>query len=124
MTDNSQNASAKQARKIAMVVLATVVSFFLSWSPYAIVSLGSTLTGAPLTSVSVALVPDLMAKASVVYNPILYVLINGSFRRTLVGILRGSVHKIAPVMGPSSNNTNNTPNGSNGQEVKTETHQD
>lgn len=66
------------------------LAFFVSWSPYCIVSLIGTIIGHESTTPSVSLIPEMMAKASVIYNPILYVLLNAKFRVTLMQLFSWS----------------------------------
>ena len=60
-----------------------MAAFMLSWSPYCFVSLVSIFKGDHLLSPGEAEVPELMAKASVIYNPIVYTIMNRRFRKTL-----------------------------------------
>ena len=48
------------------------------------VSLSGTIMGHESINRSVELIPEMMAKASVIYNPLLYVLLNSKFRVTLL----------------------------------------
>ena len=66
------------------------LAFFISWSPYAIVSLVGTILGHESVDPSLSLIPEMMAKASVIYNPILYVLLNSKFRVTLLQVFSWS----------------------------------
>lgn len=74
----------KVARMIGIVVLA----FLISWSPYCIVSLVAMFKKAHILSDSEAEIPELMAKASVIYNPLVYALMNADFRKTVKRLLR------------------------------------
>ena len=60
----------------------------LSWAPYCFVSLVSIVSGKPVIENWEAEIPELFAKASVVYNPIIYAIMNRSFRASLHRILR------------------------------------
>lgn len=60
-----------------------IAAFTLSWSPYCLVSLISAFRGNNVLSAGEAEVPALMAKASVIYNPIVYTVMNRRFRMTL-----------------------------------------
>lgn len=86
---------------------AAILAFLLSWSPYCIVSFAATIKGSHVLSSGEAEVPELMAKASVIYNPIVYTLMNEGFRRTLWGIISGNNSVVEP--GDSRNATNNLP---------------
>lgn len=75
---------------------ATIVAFLLSWSPYAIVSLAAAIKGRHVLTGGEAEIPELMAKASVIYNPIVYTIMNERFRRTLWVILSGNRTGVEP----------------------------
>lgn len=65
-----------------------VSAFVLSWSPYCFVSLTAVFTHKPVLASGEAEVPELLAKASVIYNPIVYTIMNSRFRATLLHVLR------------------------------------
>ena len=88
----------------------TIVAFLLSWSPYAFVSLVATIKGHHVLTPGEAEIPELLAKASVVYNPIIYTFMNNRFRLTLWEILSGNRGRIAPENRPR--NVPATDNGS------------
>ncbi|XP_013400870.1 visual pigment-like receptor peropsin [Lingula anatina] len=70
----------KRQTKMLKMIIAMTVAFLLSWSPYAIVSLWAAfddLRHIPPTS---DVIPALLAKASVIWNPIIYVAMNQQFR--------------------------------------------
>ena len=83
--------------KILRMTAMSVIAFSLSWSPYCIVSLAAVFTGNHVIESGEAEVPELLAKASVVYNPIVYTIMNSRFRATLIRILhirrRGSLQR-------------------------------
>lgn len=60
-----------------------LAAFILSWSPYCFVSVISIFRGNNLLSPGEAEIPALMAKASVIYNPFVYTVLNKRFRMTL-----------------------------------------
>ena len=80
----------KYQRKMVYMTSAIVGTFLLSWLPYCSVSLAATVKGDHLLTAGEAEIPELMAKASVIYNPIVYTIMSESFRRTLWGILSGN----------------------------------
>ncbi|XP_054019301.1 melanopsin [Dryobates pubescens] len=69
--------------KLAKIAFVVIIVYVLSWSPYACVTLiawagqGSTLT--PYSKS----VPAVIAKASAIYNPIIYAIIHPRYRRTI-----------------------------------------
>lgn len=73
--------------KLARLTAIAVAAFMLSWSPYCFVSLVSIFKGNYLLSPGEAEVPELMAKASVIYNPFVYTFMNRRFRMTLWAIV-------------------------------------
>ena len=75
--------------KLARLTAIAVAAFILSWSPYCLVSLVSIFTGDNLLSPGEAEVPELMAKASVIYNPFVYTFMNRRFRKTSWKIVSG-----------------------------------
>ena len=74
--------------KIIRMTVMSVAAMMLSWAPYCFVSLFSIVSGKPVIENWEAEIPELFAKASVVYNPIIYTIMNRSFRATLHRILR------------------------------------
>ena len=65
-----------------------MIAFVISWSPYCVVSVGSTIRGVSLLSPDISLIPEVMAKASVVSNPIIYCGLKASFRATFYRLVR------------------------------------
>ena len=84
----------KLVRTIAMAIAA----FVLSWSPYCFVSIIATIRGTNTLSPGEAEVPDLLSKASVIYNPIVYTVMNDRFRATLLSIIPCGRHFSTPVI--------------------------
>nr|QYF06625.1 rhabdomeric opsin [Paramacrobiotus richtersi] len=73
----------------AATTCAVIVGLFcLAWTPYALVALISTFGRPDLVSPYVNSLPALFAKASAVYNPIVYALMNERFRRAVLVMLR------------------------------------
>ena len=73
------------------MIIVAILAFLLSWSPYCIVCLISNFKGTHvIPSNFLSSIPSLMAKSSVVYNPMIVIYCNNSFRTTLKRIiLRG-----------------------------------
>ena len=74
--------------KIVRMTAMAVTAFVFSWSPYCFVSLIAVFTHRPVLASGEAEVPELLAKASVIYNPIVYTIMNSRFRATLLQVLR------------------------------------
>lgn len=80
-----------------MTVTAIIV-FMLSWSPYCFVSIAAVFKGSHVFNSGEAEIPELMAKASVIYNPIVYVAMNDRFRGSLARLISCKIHSsVAPV---------------------------
>ncbi|KAJ7382321.1 hypothetical protein OS493_035598, partial [Desmophyllum pertusum] len=65
----------------------SVIAFVLSWSPYCFVSLVAVFTRNHVIASGEAEISELLAKASVIYNPVVYTVMNSRFRATLFHIL-------------------------------------
>ena len=74
--------------KIARMTAMSVIAFMLSWAPYCVVSLAAVFTRDHVIANGEAETPELLAKASVIYNPVIYTIMNSRFRATLFRILR------------------------------------
>jgi len=87
-TNASIQASRRRSEiKIVRMIAMAVAAFVLSWSPYCFVSIIATIRGTTVLTPGEAEVPDLLAKASVIYNPIVYTVMNDRFRGTLLRII-------------------------------------
>ncbi|KXJ29501.1 Red-sensitive opsin-2 [Exaiptasia diaphana] len=84
-------------KKMLRMTVAAVTVFFLSWAPYCIVSLMATAKGRPVLSGAASLFPELTAKSSVVFNPMVYTFMNSKFRFTLKNMLRLNYNAVSPV---------------------------
>ena len=65
-------------------------AFLMSWLPYASVSLAAIINGSHILSSGEAEIPELMAKASVIYNPVVYTVMNGAYRASLWRMVSGN----------------------------------
>ena len=83
-----------QQKKLNRMIVAVIVAFLLSWSPYCLVRLISNFTGRHVTTPVFSLVPELMAKMSVFYNPLIVTYFNRPFRTTLLRLIRPFVKRI------------------------------
>lgn len=82
------------------MTMTAIIVFMLSWSPYCFVSIAAVFKGSHVFTSGEAEIPELMAKASVIYNPIVYVAMNDRFRASLWRIVSCKVHSsVAPVRG-------------------------
>ncbi|OWK60101.1 Melanopsin [Lonchura striata] len=75
--------SIKNEWKLAKIAFVVIIVFVLSWSPYACVTLIAWAgRGNSLTPYSKS-VPAVIAKASAIYNPIIYAIIHPRYRKTI-----------------------------------------
>ncbi|OQV14161.1 putative Rhodopsin, G0-coupled [Hypsibius exemplaris] len=81
---NSQSISAQSVSKtqanITRMVIVMVMAFLLAWMPYAIVSAVVLFGGSHLITAPIATLPAIFAKSSIIYNPIIYAIMNPQFR--------------------------------------------
>lgn len=56
-------------------------AFFLSWTPYSIVTIIVIFGKLEDVPVSVIMIPTLMAKSSIIWNPLIYVIRHNDFRK-------------------------------------------
>ncbi|XP_008416722.1 melanopsin-A-like [Poecilia reticulata] len=78
-----QQKSIRSEWKLAKIAFVVIVVYVLSWSPYACVTLISWAGYAKILSPYSKAVPAVIAKASTIYNPIIYAIIHNKYRMTL-----------------------------------------
>ncbi|XP_015229746.1 PREDICTED: melanopsin-A-like [Cyprinodon variegatus] len=78
-----QQKSIRSEWKLAKIAFVVIVVYVLSWSPYACVTLISWAGYANILSPYSKAVPAIIAKASTIYNPIIYAIIHNKYRMTL-----------------------------------------
>lgn len=84
--------------KVVRMTVTAIIVFMLSWSPYCFVSIAAVFKGSHVFNSGEAEIPELMAKASVIYNPIVYVAMNDRFRGSLARLISCKIHSsVAPV---------------------------
>ena len=89
---SSENASIRTTRrkhqiKLVRTIAMAIAAFVLSWSPYCFVSIIATIRSTNTLTPGEAEIPDLLAKASVIYNPIVYTAMNDKFRASLPHVI-------------------------------------
>ncbi|XP_060813445.1 green-sensitive opsin-like isoform X1 [Bombus pascuorum] len=94
-------ASGRREAKITKMVALMITAFLLAWSPYAALAIAAQYFDAK-PSASVAVLPALLAKSSICYNPIIYAGLNSQFPRSLKKIFDV---RIARSTLPDSQNT-------------------
>lgn len=90
-------AVAKGEMKVASMVVVMVLTFLISWLPYA--SLAMLVVSHPEVKIHplVGTVPVYLAKSSTVYNPIIYIYLN---KQVCGHHLLSSLHIILPILDP------------------------
>ncbi|XP_048577141.1 melanopsin-like [Nematostella vectensis] len=73
--------------RITRMIMVSIISFVISWSPYCVVSVMAMVHRAPSLPRGFAEIPELMAKASVIYNPLVFTVMNIEFRRSLFQVM-------------------------------------
>ncbi|XP_032228336.2 visual pigment-like receptor peropsin [Nematostella vectensis] len=74
--------SIKSESKAAEIALVMVLSFLIAWTPYAVVSFYYSLRGPTGVPLMAAMLPSLFAKASSLFNPIIYFAMSREFRNS------------------------------------------
>ncbi|NWY73318.1 OPN4 protein, partial [Erithacus rubecula] len=82
--------SIKNEWKLAKIAFVVIIVFVLSWSPYACVTLIAWAGRSNILTPYSKSVPAVIAKASAVYNPIIYAIIHPRYRKT--------IHKAVPCL--------------------------
>ena len=82
--------------KAAKLSFLMVTSFMLGWTPYAVVSLMATRSGAREFPVVVGVIPALFAKTTTSYNPVIYFLMYDRFRESLKRSIAHGVRSARP----------------------------
>ena len=80
----------KSKMKLIRMTSVTIAAFLLSWSPYCLVSIAALVNGRHVLSSGEAEIPELLAKASVIYNPIVYAVMSGAYRASLWKMVTGN----------------------------------
>uniref|UniRef100_A0A8C5HHE5 Pinopsin-like n=1 Tax=Gouania willdenowi TaxID=441366 RepID=A0A8C5HHE5_GOUWI len=80
---NRSSTERREGRVLLMVVV-MVTGYLLCWMPYGIVAILASFGRSGLMSPGASLIPSLLAKSSIVINPIIYVLLNNQFSRCLL----------------------------------------
>nr|QBS47880.1 opsin-like protein [Tripedalia cystophora] len=84
--DSEMTASASKAEKqLTIMVITMIIAFNIAWLPYTVVSMVFLTGYGDVVGPMGASVPSVFAKTSVIYNPVIYCLLNRSFRKMLCG---------------------------------------
>ncbi|XP_075997497.1 blue-sensitive opsin-like [Genypterus blacodes] len=77
----AESASTQKAeREVTKMVVVMVMGFLVCWMPYASFSLWIVANRGQQFDLRLATVPSCLSKASTVYNPVIYILLNKQFR--------------------------------------------
>ncbi|XP_077287744.1 vertebrate ancient opsin-like [Arctopsyche grandis] len=74
---------AKAESQVTIMVFLMIITFMVAWTPYSIFALTQQFASRDLVSPSLSVIPALVAKSSICYNPIIYVGMNTQFRASL-----------------------------------------
>lgn len=80
----------KSKMKLMRMTCVTIAAFLMSWSPYCLVSIAALIKGRHVLTSGEAEIPELLAKASVIYNPIVYAVMSGAYRASLWKMVTGN----------------------------------
>ncbi|XP_069106957.1 melanopsin-like [Argopecten irradians] len=82
----------KREIKVIKTMFILVCAFILSWLPYSAISLYAVFDDIHAINPVISMLPALFAKASVIWNPIIYMFINSSYK----AVLKDKMSKYAP----------------------------
>lgn len=68
--------TSKAEGKVAYMVLLMIAAFLVAWTPYSVTALLAQFGDPSLVTPAAGVVPALLAKSSICYNPIIYVGLN------------------------------------------------
>ncbi|NP_001138950.1 c-opsin [Tribolium castaneum] len=71
----------KAENKVAYMIFIMIIAFLTAWSPYAIMALIVQFGDAALVTPGMAVIPALLAKSSICYNPVIYIGLNAQFQQ-------------------------------------------
>ncbi|XP_054889818.1 vertebrate ancient opsin-like [Poeciliopsis prolifica] len=89
--------SRKREQRVLFMVVIMVICYLLCWMPYGIMALLATFGPPGLVTPEASIIPSVLAKASTVINPVIYVFMNKQFYRCF----RALLHCEAPRRGSS-----------------------
>ncbi|CRK91553.1 CLUMA_CG005210, isoform A [Clunio marinus] len=70
----------KVESKVTNMIFVMILAFFIAWTPYSIFALSEQFGDPDLITPAFAVLPALIAKSSICYNPLIYVGMNSQFR--------------------------------------------
>lgn len=78
-----EQAKRKAEVKLAILVIAVIALFFVSWTPYAIVALLGIFGKKELLSPTASMIPALFCKTAACINPFVYIITHPKFRKEI-----------------------------------------
>lgn len=90
-----ENAKRKSEVKLAVLVIAVIALFFLSWTPYAIVALLGVCGQKDIITPLVSMIPALFCKTAACINPFIYIITHPNFRKEMKKFLSRDKSKLA-----------------------------
>ncbi|KAG5672470.1 hypothetical protein PVAND_002597 [Polypedilum vanderplanki] len=66
--------------KVTLMIAIMIIAFLIAWTPYSIFALTEQFGDSNLITPALAVLPALIAKSSICYNPCIYVISNSQFR--------------------------------------------
>ena len=79
----------KSQMKLVRMTAMSIAAFLVAWLPYTAVSMAAIVKGGHVLSPGEAEIPELMAKMSVILNPIVYTAMNAAYRESLCKMISG-----------------------------------
>lgn len=70
-------------KRVTWMIAVMIISFHVAWTPYAIFALVEQFGPSDSISPGMAIIPALIAKSSICYNPLIYVGMNTQYRAAL-----------------------------------------
>ncbi|XP_066145759.1 pineal opsin-like [Euwallacea fornicatus] len=64
------------------MILVMILAFLIAWTPYAVFALLAQFADPALITPATAVLPALIAKSSICYNPVIYIVLNNQFRQS------------------------------------------
>ncbi|XP_043284815.1 rhodopsin-like [Venturia canescens] len=71
----------RREAKVTKMVALMIIAFLVAWTPYAALAMAAQYFNVSLPA-EIAVIPSLLAKSSICYNPIIYAGLNGQFPRS------------------------------------------
>ena len=78
------------------MLLASLIFFLASWSPYATLSFLTMVHGRHISTEKVNLCIEVLGKSSIIFNPIVYIAMSPGFRKTVIKLTRFQRNQIVP----------------------------